>query len=265
MKRKLVMVLLTATLVGGMMTGCGSKATTETATEETQTEEAAETDAEEEKEADAEEETAEAEDENALEIDESTLMDSEIPEDPDETIAILLAIKDYDLRLDYMLKANDQYLNENNEEVVDKWGNGISLYMASIMDKRDIVEGEYYFGVDYDKDSPEAAVLQNDIPEDPAETVEVMNSIEDPNIKYTYYEKAGLYYSSQGQDAYDKWYDAVSPYWEEVNSVIMDAADLENMGLQETHLKLYKQELVKKPPINFYWRVASGCYIFSYF
>ena len=231
MKRKLVMVLLTATLVGGMMTGCGSKATTETATEETQTEEATETDAEEEKEADAEEETAEAEDENALEIDESTLMDSEIPEDPDETIAILLAIKDYDLRLDYMLKANDQYLNENNEEVVDKWGNGISLYMASIMDKRDIVEGEYYFGVDYDKDSPEAAVLQNDIPEDPAETVEVMNSIEDPNIKYTYYEKAGLYYSSQGQDAYDKWYDAVSPYWEEVNSVIMDAADLENMGL----------------------------------
>ena len=231
MKRKLVMVLLTATLVGGMMTGCGSKATTETATEETQTEEAAETDAEEEKEADAEEETAEAEDENALEIDESTLMDSEIPEDPDETIAILLAIKDYDLRLDYMLKANDQYLNENNEEVVVKWGNGISLYMASIMDKRDIVEGEYYFGVDYDKDSPEAAVLQNDIPEDPAETVEVMNSIEDPNIKYTYYEKAGLYYSSQGQDAYDKWYDAVSPYWEEVNSVIMDAADLENMGL----------------------------------
>lgn len=231
MKRKLVMVLLTATLVGGMMTGCGSKATTETATEETQTEEAAETDAEEEKEADAEEETAEAEDENALEIDESTLMDSEIPEDPDETIAILLAIKDYDLRLDYMLKANDQYLNENNEEVVDKWGNGISLYMASIMDKRDIVEGEYYFGVDYDKDSPEAAVLQNDIPEDPAEAVEVMNSIEDPNIKYTYYEKAGLYYSSQGQDAYDKWYDAVSPYWEEVNSVIMDAADLENMGL----------------------------------
>lgn len=231
MKRKLVMVLLTATLVGGMMTGCGSKATTETATEETQTEEAAETDAEEEKEADAEEETAEAEDENALEIDESTIMDSEIPEDPDETIAILLAIKDYDLRLDYMLKANDQYLNENNEEVVDKWGNGISLYMASIMDKRDIVEGEYYFGVDYDKDSPEAAVLQNDIPEDPAEAVEVMNSIEDPNIKYTYYEKAGLYYSSQGQDAYDKWYDAVSPYWEEVNSVIMDAADLENMGL----------------------------------
>ena len=231
MKRKLVMVLLTATLVGGMMTGCGSTATTETATEETQTEEATETDAEEEKEADAEEETAEAEDENALEIDESTLMDSEIPEDPDETIAILLAIKDYDLRLDYMLKANDQYLNENNEEVVDKWGNGISLYMASIMDKRDIVEGEYYFGVDYDKDSPEAAVLQNDIPEDPAETVEVMNSIEDPNIKYTYYEKAGLYYSSQGQDAYDKWYDAVSPYWEEVNSVIMDAADLENMGL----------------------------------
>lgn len=231
MKRKLVMVLLTATLVGGMMTGCGSKATTETATEETQTEEAAETDAEEEKEADAEEETAEAEDENALEIDESTLMDSEIPEDPDETIAILLAIKDYDLRLDYMLKANDQYLNENNEEVVDKWGNGISLYMASIMDKRDIVEGEYYFGVDYDKDSPEAAVLQDEIPEDPAETVEVMNSIEDPNIKYTYYEKAGLYYSSQGQEAYDSWYDAVSPYWEEVNSVIMDAADLENMGL----------------------------------
>ena len=231
MKRKLVMVLLTATLVGGMMTGCGSKATTETATEETQTEEAAETDAEEEKEADAEEETAEAEDENALEIDESTLMDSEIPEDPDETIAILLAIKDYDLRLDYMLKANDQYLNENNEEVVDKWGNGISLYMASIMDKRDIVEGEYYFGVDYDKDSPKSEHLQKDITEHPAETVEVMNSIEDPNIKYTYYEKAGLYYSSQGQDAYDKWYDAVSPYWEEVNSVIMDAADLENMGL----------------------------------
>lgn len=96
MKRKLVMVLLTATLVGGMMTGCGSKATTETATEETQTEEAAETDAEEAEEAETEE-TAEAEDENALEIDESTLMDSEIPEDPDETIAILLAIKDYDL------------------------------------------------------------------------------------------------------------------------------------------------------------------------
>lgn len=56
-----------------------------------------------------------------MEIDESTLMDSDIPEDPDETIAILLAIKDYDLRLDYMLKANDQYLNENIEEVVDKW------------------------------------------------------------------------------------------------------------------------------------------------
>lgn len=50
-----------------------------------------------------------------MEIDESTLMDSDIPEDPDETIAILLAIKDYDLRLDYMLKANDQYLNENIE------------------------------------------------------------------------------------------------------------------------------------------------------
>lgn len=231
MKRKLVMVLLTATLVGCMMTGCGSKATTETATEEMQTEEATETDAEEEKEADAEEETAEAEDENALEIDESTLMDSEIPEDPDEAIAIILAIKDYDLRLDYFDKANNKYLDENNSEIVDKWSNGIALYFYSILDKRDIVEGEYYFGVDYDKDSPEAAVLQDEIPEDPAEAVEVMNSIEDPNIKYTYYEKAGLYYSSQGQEAYDSWYDAVSPYWEEVNSVIMDAADLENMGL----------------------------------
>ena len=106
MERKLVMVLLTATLVGSMMTGCGSKETTETAAEETQTEEATETDAEETEDAEAEEETAEAEDENAVEIDESTLMDSEIPEDPDETIAILLAIKDYDLRFDYFNKAN---------------------------------------------------------------------------------------------------------------------------------------------------------------
>lgn len=231
MKRKLVMVLLTATLVGSMMTGCGSKETTENVAEETQTEEATETDAEETEDAEAEEETTEAEDENAVEIDESTLMDSEIPEDPDEAIAIILAIKDYDLRLDYMLKANDKYMNENIEGVVDKWSNGINLYFDSILDKRDIVEGEYYFGVDYDKDSPEAAVLQDEIPEDPAEAVEVMNSIEDPNIKYTYYEKAGLYYSSQGQDVYDSWYDAVSPYWEEVNSVIMDAADLENLGL----------------------------------
>ena len=55
MKRKLVMVLLTATLVGSMMTGCGSKAKTETATEETQTEEAAETDAEEAEKAEVEE------------------------------------------------------------------------------------------------------------------------------------------------------------------------------------------------------------------
>lgn len=52
--------------------------------EETQTEEAAETDAEEAEKAEVEEpeETDEAEDENALEIDESTLMDSDIPEDP---------------------------------------------------------------------------------------------------------------------------------------------------------------------------------------
>ena len=224
------MVMLTATLVGSMMTGCGSKETTETTAEETQTEEATETDAEETEDTE-EEETTEAEDENAVEIDESTLMDSEIPEDPDETIAILLAIKDYDLRFDYFDKANNKYLDENNSEIVDKWSNGIALYFDSILYKRDIVEGEYFFGVDYDKDSPEAAVLQDEIPADPAETVEIMNGIEDPNIKYTYYEKAEIYYSSQGQDAYDSWYDAVSPYWEEVNSVIMDAADLENLGL----------------------------------
>lgn len=228
MERKLVMVLLTATLVGSMMTGCGSKETTETAAEETQTEEATETDAEETEDAEAEEETAEAEDENAVEIDESTLMDSEIPEDPDETIAILLAIKDYDLRFDYFNKANNKYLDENNSEIVDKWADGVALYMYSIIDKRDIVEGEYYFGVDYDKDSPEAAVLQDEIPEDPAEAVEVMNGIEDPGIKYTYFEKAEIYYQSQGQDAYDKWYDAAEPYWDEVYDIVMSDLDLED-------------------------------------
>lgn len=159
MKKKIVLALLTATVAGAALTGCGGK-TAETAPAETveTTDEASDEDVEtsekiaedsadesldendvDNAEATDEEVTAEGE-ETASEddIDEAALLDSEIPNDPEEVVAIIKSIKDYDIRCEYALKANDKF--DGNDEASLKWADLIYPYWQPILDKTDIEE-----------------------------------------------------------------------------------------------------------------------------
>ena len=72
------------------------------------------------------------------EIDESTILDSEIPDDPEEVVAIIKSIKDYDIRCEYALKANDKF--DGNDEASLKWADLIYPYWENILEKTDIEE-----------------------------------------------------------------------------------------------------------------------------
>ena len=87
-----------------------------------------------------EEATAEGE-ETASEddIDESALLDSEIPNDPEKVVEIIKSIKDYDIRLDYYMKANDMFYT-NDDENCEKWADLIYPYWENILEKTDIEE-----------------------------------------------------------------------------------------------------------------------------
>lgn len=160
MKKKIVLALLTATMAGAALTGCGGK-TTETASEEIveTTDEASDEDVETSEET-AEDSAAESLDENDADnaeatdeeataegeetvsdendIDESALLESEIPDDPEEVVAIIKSIKDYDIRCEYALKANNKF--DGNDEASLKWADLIYPYWQPILDKTDIEE-----------------------------------------------------------------------------------------------------------------------------
>lgn len=166
MKKKIVLALITATMVGASLTGCGGKTTTDNVTETTQNvedvsnvDESAEETVED---VEAVEAVEESTDENTTdsvestseeteineessdstqdteEIDESTILDSEIPDDPEEVVAIIKSIKDYDIRCEYALKANDKF--DGNDEASLKWADLIYPYWQPILDKTEIVE-----------------------------------------------------------------------------------------------------------------------------
>lgn len=164
MKKKIVLALITATMVGASLTGCGGKTTTDTATETTQsvedTSNVDETSEETVEDVEAVETVEESTDENTTdsvestndetaideedaesdtdEMDESALLDSEIPDDPEEVVAIIKSIKDYDIRCEYALKANDKF--DGNDEASLKWADLIYPYWQPILDKTEIVE-----------------------------------------------------------------------------------------------------------------------------
>ena len=166
MKKKIVLALITATMVGASLTGCGGKTTTDNVTETTQNgedvsnvDESAEETVED---VEAVEAVEESTDENTTdsvestseeteineessdstqdteEIDESTILDSEIPDDPEEVVAIIKSIKDYDIRCEYALKANDKF--DGNDEASLKWADLIYPYWENILEKTDIEE-----------------------------------------------------------------------------------------------------------------------------
>ena len=166
MKKKIVLALITATMVGALLTGCGGKTTTDTATETTQniedTSNVYESSEETVEDVEAVETVKESTDENTTdsvestseeteineessdstqdteEIDESTILDSEIPDDPEEVVAIIKSIKDYDIRCEYALKANDKF--DGNDEARLKWADLIYPYWENILEKTDIEE-----------------------------------------------------------------------------------------------------------------------------
>lgn len=159
MKKKIVLALITATMVGASLTGCGGKTTTDTTPETTQSvEDASNVDeTSEENVEDVEDvETVEnstnedttdsvdsTSDETAIdeensesdteEIDESTILDSEVPDDPEEALKITLAIKDLETRYDYFQKVGAEYLNDDNSERVSEWENITEPYYMSIL------------------------------------------------------------------------------------------------------------------------------------
>lgn len=164
MKKKIVLALITATMVGALLTGCGGKTTTDTATETTQniedTSNVDESSEETVEDVEAVETVEESTDENTTdsvestsdetttdeedtesdteEMDESALLDSEIPSDPEEVVAIIKSIKDYDIRCEYALKANDKF--DGNDEASLKWADLIYPYWENILEKTDIEE-----------------------------------------------------------------------------------------------------------------------------
>lgn len=163
MKKKIVLALITATMVGASLTGCGGKTTPDNVTETTQNvEDVSNVDESAEETVEAVEAVEESTDENTTdsvestseeteineessdstqdteEIDESTILDSEIPDDPEEVVAIIKSIKDYDIRCEYALKANDKF--DGNDEASLKWADLIYPYWQPILDKTEIVE-----------------------------------------------------------------------------------------------------------------------------
>ena len=165
MKKKIVLALITATMVGASLTGCGGKTTTDTATETTQsvedTSNVDESSEETVEDVEAVETVEESTDEsttdsvestndetaideedaesNTEEMDESALLDSEIPNDPEEVMTIVKSIKDYDVRYEYVMKANDMFFT-NDDENCEKWSDLIYPYWENILEKTDIEE-----------------------------------------------------------------------------------------------------------------------------
>ena len=153
MKKKIVLALLTATVAGTALTGCGGK-TAETAPAETveTTEEASDEEAEvSEKSAEdsidesldendavnveVTDEEATAEGEEAVsedEVDESTILDTDVPTDPYEAMDIVNSIKDPKIKYQYLLKANDYFINQD-DEVFGKWDEASSPYVEDIV------------------------------------------------------------------------------------------------------------------------------------
>ena len=146
MKKKIVLALLTATVAGTALTGCGGK-TAETAPAETSNEEAevSEESAEDsinesldendavnvevtDEEATAEGEEAVSEDE----VDESTILDTDVPTDPYEAMDIVNSIKDPKIKYQYLLKANEYFINQD-DEVFGKWDEASSPYVEDIV------------------------------------------------------------------------------------------------------------------------------------
>ena len=152
MKKKIVLALITATMVGASLTGCGGKTTTDTTTQsvedasnvdETSEENVEDVEDVETVENSTNEDTDSTSDETAIdeensesdteEIDESTILDSEVPDDPEEALKITLAIKDLETRYDYFQKVGAEYLNDDNSERVSEWENITEPYYMSIL------------------------------------------------------------------------------------------------------------------------------------
>ena len=153
MKKKIVLALLTATVEGTALTGCGGK-TAETAPAETveTTDKASNEEAEVSEESaedsinesldendavnvEATDEEATAEGEEGVsedEVDESTILDTDVPTDPYEAMDIVNIIKDPKIKYQYLLKANDYFINQD-DEVFGKWDEASSPYVEDIV------------------------------------------------------------------------------------------------------------------------------------
>ena len=164
MKKKIVLALLTATVAGTALTGCGGK-TAETAPAETveTTEEASDEEVEvseksaedsideslEENDADNaeatdEEATAEGEEIGSVDdIDESTILDTDVPENPEDAMDIILKIKDPEIRYKYYSKVNEVYFDYSTDEttaIAVRWLDAMDGHIEFILEGIDAVK-----------------------------------------------------------------------------------------------------------------------------
>lgn len=155
MKKKIVLALITATMVGASLTGCGGKTTTDTTPETTQSVEDAsnvdetseenvedvedvetvENSTNEDTDSTSDETTIDEEnsESNTEEIDESTILDTDVPTDPQKAMDIVNSIKDPKIKYQYLVKANDYFINQD-DEVFGKWDEVSSPYIEEIVD-----------------------------------------------------------------------------------------------------------------------------------
>ena len=169
MKKKIVLALITATMVGASLTGCGGKTVTDTtATETTQSVEDTSNVDESSEETVEDVETAEtvenSTDENTTdsvestsdetttdeedtesdteEIDESAILNTDVPENPEDAMEIILKIKDAKVRYEYFSKVNEVYFDYSTDEktaIADRWLEAMNGHEKFILEGMDAV------------------------------------------------------------------------------------------------------------------------------
>lgn len=167
MKKKIVLALITATMVGASLTGCGGKTVTDTTvTETTQSvedtsnvdetsdkdattdvetvEDSTDEDTTDSVESTSDETTADEEDteSDTEEIDESAILDTDVPENPEDAMEIILKIKDAKVRYEYFSKVNEVYFDYSTDEktaIADRWLEAMNGHEKFILEGMDAV------------------------------------------------------------------------------------------------------------------------------
>lgn len=163
MKKKIVLALITATMVGASLTGCGGKTVTDTTTQSVEdtsnvdetsdkdattdvetVEDSTDEDTTDSVESTSDETTADEEDteSDTEEIDESAILDTDVPENPEDAMEIILKIKDAKVRYEYFSKVNEVYFDYSTDEktaIADRWLEAMNGHEKFILEGMDAV------------------------------------------------------------------------------------------------------------------------------